>query len=415
MTCREICDYDVSFKRAKCWERNLNTVPSSEGCEESIMLDLQRNHISNFPAESMEGYSNVKTLDLSDNDITEVNPGTFSNMNMLRNILLNGNYLHELKNATFAGTENTLARIYLNENKIAKLFNGVFSGLEALVVLHLNYNKIQSLTSTIFHGLIELKFLQLGMNKLCNLNAVTFKNLTKLKSISLHDNKLTSIPNGLFQGLHSLREVRLSNNAIVAIPSPEHLGIISIQSLYLDNNFTHSSSIKPYLHVTQERLDISHNPFTCDCAFQFIQEWCFNNSEENFVGDPVICILNNIRYNITDPMPFTCETPQATLLSTDPMADLLSETTTQTRDSTTRYHFNTDNMISASKCNLKKCPCNQECSCKNTNEKVEWIAVYCAICLTIFLVGQMLFNTYFIYYLRQKSYRVTEVASAREE
>ncbi|KAJ8049768.1 Platelet glycoprotein V [Holothuria leucospilota] len=378
ISCDQVCEYDDWFQRAHCDERNLYTIPSSDGCEDTIILELQGNHLTNILVNSLLGYNHLKTLDLSNNDITVMCPGVFSSTKYLTNILINNNDLNELLNGTFTGTENHLIRIYLQRNNIVNIHEHVFQGLKALKSIHLSYNQIQSLPPSVFHGLTRLQYIMLGYNELEHLDATTFKDLVELEVLSLRNNKLKQLPHGLFHGLSSLREVVLSHNELVTLPSPQNLGINSINRFYIDNNnLSQSESILPYLQVTSERLEISNNPLTCDCGFISIQEWYNNRSVENSIEYSVTCNLRDTKYHLDVSLPIPCDHPTTNIVLSP---EVKEDPATNNFISSTEDGLPTNDYMSE---NFKL---NQSCGQGTVDIITLTASVYSAVCITICIV-----------------------------
>lgn len=310
LTCGEVCRFDDWYQRARCESRNLNYVPVSTGCEGAIMLELQDNQLSQLTTASIVGYELVKTLDLSRNCLKFVQNGIFMNMNVLQNILISNNFLKEMENFTFTGTEDSLKRIYLNHNKIETIRENAFHGLIRVTLLHMSYNQIEFLHESAFRDMYALRHLHLSNNNLHYLARNTFKDLSNLKSITLSKNKFKWIPRELFSGLTSLREVTLAGNQLVTIPPPKHLGIDTKLELlnFQNNDFNTTCEILPYLNISV-RLLLGGNPFICDCTFMTIRQWYQNksNTDHHIQHDQTGCFWNESFISVTDEFPAHCE------------------------------------------------------------------------------------------------------------
>lgn len=412
--CYQVCEYDDWFQRARCDERNLSRVPSSDGCEDTIILELQGNHLTNISVNSLLGYNHLKTLDLSNNGITVICPGALLSTKYLTNFLLNDNNLNELLNGIFTGPENRLTRIYLQRSNIVNIHEHVFQGLKALTSIYLSYNQIQSLPPSVFHGLTRLQYIMLGYNELDHLDAFTFKDLVELEVLSLKHNKIKHLPHGLFHGLSSLREVILSNNALVTLPSPQNLGINSIHRLYINNNvLSQSESILPYLLVTSDRLEIRNNPLTCDCAFISIQEWYNYRSAENSIEYSVTCYLGDMKYYLDDTLPISCDHLTSNIM---PYNEPIQEHTTNTiqhystdehlsyRPDTSEVLQPTNGILPGSEYVCQRFQCNQYCAEDKTDKKILILSICLAACVTVFLFSWVCYITYYCYSSRACCY-----------
>ncbi|KAJ8043785.1 Carboxypeptidase N subunit 2 [Holothuria leucospilota] len=301
--CREVCEYDNWYQRARCEKRMLDKIPLPPGCESAIILELQGNNITYVDTGSLSGYRNVRTLDISNNEISKLEPETFVNMANLKNVLFSNNQLLDIQNGTFSGTENHLQRLYLNGNQISKVNEHTFSGCYAIVTLYLNNNQLEFLPATLFCGLYNMQYINLTMNHLTHIAAHTFNGLINLRFLYLAYNKISWLPNGLFTGLQSLAEVELSHNALLYIPSPDSLGVHNTFQLFdvSHNNLTETGNILPYLTIA-ERFHFEGNPYICDCDFLLLQKWYYNKSDterRNYARTgPVLCHMDSLVFNI---------------------------------------------------------------------------------------------------------------------
>lgn len=309
-TCGDVCTFDDWYRRAHCEERDLNYVPHSYGCEGAVMLELQNNQISQITRPCTLGYDLVRTIDLSGNELTFFQYGTFMSMNNLKNIILSNNLLREVENFTFIGTEESLMRIFLNHNQIKTIHKDAFCGLSKVTYLYLNYNQIRFLYESAFRDMYALRHLYLGDNKLHHLRRNTFQNLGHLESITLSKNNLRWIPQGLFSGLTSLKEIILAGNQLVTILPPKHLGINTKLELlnFQNNNFNTTGEILPYLKISDQLL-FDGNPFICDCTFMTVRDWYQNksNTDHHIQHDQIGCFWNESFISIIDDFPVHCE------------------------------------------------------------------------------------------------------------
>ncbi|KAJ8023460.1 Leucine-rich repeat transmembrane neuronal protein 4 [Holothuria leucospilota] len=307
--CDQVCEYNSLSQKADCNRQNLYYVPSSKGCEDSITLSLDFNHIEELSDGSLLGYNHLQNLYISENSLLGIHNGTFNDSRHLQNLVLSVNNISALHSSTFRGAE-TLLTINLNRNKIQDIDKDAFHSLNQLVALRLSSNKIRSLPPTVFHDLHELQDLALDNNILEAISDQSFKHLPKLRSLSLRRNKLTELPYGLFGRLNSLKEVFLSENNLHNIPPFPVLGINSVDLFYLDhNNLTTSDTITTYLYIARVQLPIGSNPFKCDCSFLNLQMWHLNQktAPNDFLGGSVMCSREDAQYSLDDVLPFDCK------------------------------------------------------------------------------------------------------------
>jgi Leucine-rich repeat (LRR) protein len=90
------------------------------GGDRNYRLNLSNNQITTIPRLS------IRSIDLSNNKITEIETGAFSGL-QVRSINLNGNQITTIPAGVFAGLP--IENISLGNNKITKIETGAFAGL----------------------------------------------------------------------------------------------------------------------------------------------------------------------------------------------------------------------------------------------------------------------------------------------
>lgn len=134
--------------------------------------------------------SHINVLDLRFNNIKEIPPGSFKNLQHLTSLLLNNNAITTLRNGAFDGLYN-LQNLYLYKNRIKHIEPNVFQNLNRLERIYLQNNEIE------------------------NFEAGTFSNLPSLERLNLYYNKIQKVPYGAFNNLPKLTRIRLDHNALV--------------------------------------------------------------------------------------------------------------------------------------------------------------------------------------------------------
>ncbi|XP_054721727.1 phospholipase A2 inhibitor-like [Uloborus diversus] len=184
-------------------------------------IDLSNNHIQSIKGRTFHNVANVTKLILNDNDLYIVSkdhhPRMFSNFVNLREL--------HLKNAF---TEKVKASDYLNN--LAQIFGN--SSLNNLQILNLENNEITQVSYREFCSLPALERLYLGNNRLRDIN-LNYKCLKYLKELDVGNNLIQY----------------LSDSALKNLGTIKHL-----------------------------KLNLSSNPFKCDCNFVSTYEWIFNTT-----------------------------------------------------------------------------------------------------------------------------------------
>lgn len=305
-TCLSVCEY--SHSKAHCHDRNLSHIPNSDGCEEAILLELQRNEITSITSEQISGYQQLSTLDISRNDLSNITSGTFHGNPNLQNVDISYNFLTVLYGKTFEGAEQSLSHIEIQYNSINLITEYAFEGLEHVTRIYLSHNQLHNLLPGIFKDLLSLQYLDLSWNKLVTLPQNILHNSTSLRTLNLKENKLQHIPIRLFYKLESIQYVDLSNNQLVSIPTPQELCLFH-QLLMLDlqnNKISQSDVMVPFLssNVT-DNLRVTGNPFFCDCNFQKLQ--ILSQVQVGSQAQPIQCMYRDgSNFTISHTLPFDC-------------------------------------------------------------------------------------------------------------
>lgn len=212
-------------------------------------LDLTNNKIQYVPNNAFVTIR-LKTLKLSDNNLT-LAEGAFNGLEQsLKNVNLKGCHLKEVPKALskLAG----LAFLDLAQNTIRDLGSGELSGLASLTALNLERNVIQSLDSDVFYGVNDT-----------------------LSSLSLLNNLMISYPLEAITSLTELRVLDLGFNLLRLLPEDAFIGINSLTLLALDGNPMKSLPAEAFTHLNSSLrgLSLGGRFLTCDCKIKWIATW----------------------------------------------------------------------------------------------------------------------------------------------
>lgn len=153
------------------------------GLEKLKYLTLAFIQNQNLTEISFHNLKNLKYLVLSNCKFRHINTAIFSQLKNLIVLKLKNSEV-ELNASTFSGLTN-LRSLDLSTNNINRIEDGAFSNLINLKKLDLSDNKLTALHEQTFKGLDNLKYLSLKRNSISAINANTFTALTKLIQLDL--------------------------------------------------------------------------------------------------------------------------------------------------------------------------------------------------------------------------------------
>ncbi|XP_019626648.1 PREDICTED: leucine-rich repeat-containing protein 24-like [Branchiostoma belcheri] len=169
-----------------------------------------------------------------------------------------------------ANIPSDTARLFLSYNNIQNLSYVDFSNLTSLVFLSLSNNNISSLPAGVFSHLTHVKWLDLSDNHITDLPAGVFLHLNHLEWLFLSDNHIADLPDGVFSHLTMLGRLELSHNHIADLPDGVFSNLTSLVWLILSNNIISSLHADIKHLSTLTFLDITGNPWRCDCSLHDI-------------------------------------------------------------------------------------------------------------------------------------------------
>jgi Leucine-rich repeat (LRR) protein len=156
----------------------------------------------NFHENLFEGLHSLHSLDIAENEITDLPPNLFKD-------LINLNYLN------------------LALNQIKVIPDGLFRNLENLDDLNLHGNEINLLDQcvNIFQGLNKLKALNLSDNQIEQIPHGLFRNMNNLKAIDFEVNRIAYFPEGFFRDLINLKYLVIDENGVLSKSIPSNITI----------------------------------------------------------------------------------------------------------------------------------------------------------------------------------------------
>uniref|UniRef100_A0A2M4BCM0 Putative leucine-rich repeat-containing protein 24 n=1 Tax=Anopheles marajoara TaxID=58244 RepID=A0A2M4BCM0_9DIPT len=201
------CSWKSGRKSADCTNQRLPDVPRDLSNELQI-LDLSHNQIDELRSLTFVGahQMNLQKLYLHNNAMKRVDRDAFRNLTILIELDLANNNLTELQPGTFDDLMK-LRVILLNNNQIERLEPNLFRSLSFLTKINLRSNRLVRIGINVFVAVPNLSQIELDYNELQTLRKDSFAGLDKLTSLSLTNN-----PWNCSCALRSFSEFVLSKN-----------------------------------------------------------------------------------------------------------------------------------------------------------------------------------------------------------
>ena len=178
-------------------------------------------------------------LDLSYNNIVEIDVDAFQNLDGLQSLYLEYNRVQVLPKGVFGSLYN-LNHLYLKGNQLEYLDPALFVGLKMLSYLDVSRNKMKYITTRMFEGLKNLNKLYLGRNQMSTIEACAFCGLNQLNTLNLYRNHIPTLEPGAFDGLDNLVKLDIGGNRFERLDNNSFKNLTNLRYLYLDNNQLYS-------------------------------------------------------------------------------------------------------------------------------------------------------------------------------
>jgi len=182
-----ICDTFEGLNRADCSQQRLINAHTDVPDMVEI-LDLSRNDISELDEKSFKNFSRVVDLSLTQNRISDISLNTFTMMSRLRQLDLSYNSLEEFDYRIVEHNKD-LTALDLSGNKFMSLKNRPIIISASLQVLILRDTKLSHVHQLFFTEVPKLRQLDLSQNLLVTIYHSAFGKLKHLEEINVEDNQ----------------------------------------------------------------------------------------------------------------------------------------------------------------------------------------------------------------------------------
>lgn len=215
-----------------------------------VELYLSRNSLESF---NSFGLDSLEFMTVGSNKIDAMHAYTLSHFKNLKSISLFDNMLRRITPSAFCS--KTLRKLDLSFSrfilsvKTRNVFNCI-PNLEELQLINIQVSRVRHP----FRNLTKLKKLNMGGTGIGDVEVMTMlPDLKRLEWLSLSHNTIHKLRRGVFANFaKTLKVLALGSNRITTL------------------NIT---SLPETLWTTLEKIDLSDNPFTCDCQLVWFLRW----------------------------------------------------------------------------------------------------------------------------------------------
>ena len=253
----------------------ISSLQSLDNMEQLWRLQIPNNLISEIPAEFFTKLVSLQVLDLSNNRLVRLEPGSLDLNPSLRAVRLDGNYLTRM-DSIFTKLSQ-LIWLNVSNNKLDDFdYTQIPHTLHWLDVSH---NRISQLGNYLSIENSSLSYLDASFNEIQQLSSLNIPQ--NLETILLNDNKISEISQYAFFDKVKLVKVDLSVNELTSFSKPTLL-------------------LSP-TNVRETVFHLGGNPIVCDCEMAWFQQINTRDTLEKlpFISDieSIYCKLMNAGEN----------------------------------------------------------------------------------------------------------------------
>ncbi|XP_034838488.1 protein artichoke [Maniola hyperantus] len=221
-------------------------------------LYLQDNEISEVGTGTFTAVTRIGTVDLARNKITKVSYQMFQAVKYAELINLAENNITFIDKQAF--TDLYLAVVNISHNELSNIEPGAFQNCNNMTLLDLSHNKLKEINNKAFDENTYASEFQVSYNEFTDLGQIPIQNMTGIKVLNASYNSITTIPKTAFPKLYELHTVDISHNNLSEIFNAVFQNLFSLRFLNLSYNSL--ERIKPSTFGTIPtvlELDLSHN------------------------------------------------------------------------------------------------------------------------------------------------------------
>ena len=212
---------------------------SLDGLDALTHLNLADNQLQSIHSASFRNASNILVLDLSNNQLMEV-PESLKYLTNLQTLDIGKNFISDISGSPLAVMEG-LWRLQVHGNQIRNISHSVFSNLRTLQIVDMSANQIENIDRGAFDQNKMLRAIRLDGNQVREIEGV-FTHLPDLIWLNVSDNHITTFDFALVP--RTLHWLDISHNQVVELGN--YFDLSSDLSLsYLNAGFNKLTSLGP--------------------------------------------------------------------------------------------------------------------------------------------------------------------------
>ncbi|KAL1514147.1 hypothetical protein ABEB36_003454 [Hypothenemus hampei] len=230
---------------------------SFDALHEIEYLNLDSNKIQFIPSTlfKVSVHSKLNCIVLSNNELSYIESGTFTDLEKLEIIWLNDNKIREIKMESFTRLPH-LSIVFLKNNEITTISQNAFSNLPSLKQLDLQYNQLSKISLGQFFNLNTTLVLNCSYNQITSCHS---DYSVKLDALDLRHNRFLTVPKCL-ENTPLLRKLNLDYNNIESLESNNFIQLTALERLSLHRNNIANVDKKAFAGMQNlQILDLSKN------------------------------------------------------------------------------------------------------------------------------------------------------------
>ncbi|XP_019633884.1 PREDICTED: LOW QUALITY PROTEIN: uncharacterized protein LOC109477245 [Branchiostoma belcheri] len=232
-----------------CADRSLKSVP--DGIPASTeRLHLQNNMITNIPEGSLSGLEALKFLHLENNDLTlqGLPQGSLSALPNLEGLYLANNKFKAIPPVVMRNLAYSLKHLDISNNPIGNIAPGTFDDFQNLMELMMTRTGMTEIYEGSFSGLKKVQRLYLAFNNVTTIPYWEIEDMHDLKEFCIAGNPITDIYEDALNDDIGVEYIDLSSTMISYIPERAFVKMPSLSTILLTGNkkltHIHEGSLK---------------------------------------------------------------------------------------------------------------------------------------------------------------------------